>query len=332
MTVPKICYWTIAVLLLFLAFTDFAVAATNISSYPSDHWAWNDVIGWIDFYGTDSVIVPQADGRIAGYANAPNIGYVALDCASAPQPPAPSCSGSAGNWGVEVDWNPAQTSGQLSGWAWSDVIGWISFCGKTQVPPGGDPTKASTWHSGLSKWQCPQTPDYGVTITVTSSIGEFSGWAWNDVVGWISFNCNNSGIGNTCVSVDYKVKVELSIQVLPSSWLISSVFDTCPDNANCGAAINAIMWKGCSPIDSQVRFQIASSDSDAGPWTFLGPGGLTTNFYGPVPPDTPQKIEANPHNNRRYFRYQVFLNYGTEASTCGIPSPIVRDIIVNWSP
>ena len=33
-------------------------AATNISSGVSyEHWAWNDNIGWIDFYSTNNVNV-----------------------------------------------------------------------------------------------------------------------------------------------------------------------------------------------------------------------------------------------------------------------------------
>jgi len=51
----------------------------------------------------------------------------------------------------------AQTQ-TLSGWAWSDNIGWISMSG----------------------------PLYGVAVN--SGTGAFSGYAWSDNIGWISFN------------------------------------------------------------------------------------------------------------------------------------------------
>ena len=44
-------------------------------------------------------------------------------------------------------------------------------------------------------------------MKVNPTTGVFTGWAWNDAVGWISFNCSNSG---TCVSSDYYVATSQS--------------------------------------------------------------------------------------------------------------------------
>lgn len=60
----------------------------------------------------------------------------------------------------------AGTGQSLSGFAWSDNIGWISF---NCTNPGGS---------------C--APDYGVNID--PSTGNFSGYAWSENIGWISFN------------------------------------------------------------------------------------------------------------------------------------------------
>ena len=54
----------------------------------------------------------------------------------------------------------------LSGWAWSDNIGWISFNSTTPDPD--------------------DVYNYGVNID--ESTGIFSGYAWSDNIGWISFN------------------------------------------------------------------------------------------------------------------------------------------------
>jgi len=57
----------------------------------------------------------------------------------------------------------ATSSDNVSGWAWSDNIGWISF-------------NSTDTSSGIN---------YGVNVNETT--GNFSGYAWSDNVGWINF-------------------------------------------------------------------------------------------------------------------------------------------------
>jgi hypothetical protein len=59
----------------------------------------------------------------------------------------------------------AGTVHNMSGWAWSSNIGWVSF----------NCTDTST---------C-DTADYGVNVAIN---GDLSGFAWSDNIGWISFN------------------------------------------------------------------------------------------------------------------------------------------------
>ena len=255
-----------------------ALAVTaNINTGASERYAWNNAIGWIDF-GNGEVEVTNSE--LKGYASS-SVGYIALDCATTPTPPAADCAGGAGNWGVVND-----GLGNLSGWGWNDNIGWISFFGVS--------------------------PDYSVTFNTSS--GFFSGWAWNDVIGWISFNCNNSGIGDTCTVSDYKDVTSFSAPVLPSSAeLTSSIFDT---QATGGAAINTVMWQGNLPSGAEVSFQIASSNSSSGPWNYLGSDGTSMTFYEPAGPNIQVKIRRADHNNRRYVRYKILLTtYGGQSPT-----------------
>lgn len=60
----------------------------------------------------------------------------------------------------------AGTGDNLSGWAWSSNIGWVSF-------------------NCTNDGSCGQST-YGVTIN--PSTGLFSGYAWSNNIGWISFN------------------------------------------------------------------------------------------------------------------------------------------------
>lgn len=281
-------------LTLFLTGAAFAShVASNISSVNAERHAWNDLIGWLDF-GNGEVEV--ANSQLRGYANALQAGLVALDCATSPN--GNICGGAAGNWSVLND-----GSGNLSGWAWNDAIGWISFSGS----------------------------NYGVTINTSN--GDFNGWAWNDVVGWISFNCNNSGT-NGCSGFSYKVKTNFYPTTPPqpgtgggftnSVSLTSSIFDT---QVSQGAALNTILWQGALNGGS-VGFQLASSNNSNGPWNFVGSDGANNTYYQPLPGvQTKIKLTGqNNHNNKRYVRYKVFLD--APAS----PGPKIDDVIINYSP
>ncbi len=266
------------------SFIFIAHATINIDS--TYHWAWNDVIGWIDFYFDDIHLVGN---RLKGYASS-SVGYIAFDCQSSPN--GNICSTS--DFAVENDGN-----GNLSGWAWNDVIGWISF----------DSATASS--------------SYVYQVSVSPSTGDFSGWAWNDVIGWISFNCLDT---NSCATSDYKVKSSTEWTGEPLTGnLTSSIFDS---QVASGAAINSIMWQGSKPFGTNVRFQIASSNSSGGPWSYLGPDGSGTTYYAPTDVDIPVQINLTQHNNKRYFRYKMFL----ESNVAQTASPRVDDVIINWSP
>ncbi len=81
-----------------------ARAATNISANVSQHWAWNDFIGWIDFRATNNIMVSSAN--LTGYASS-SVGYISLDCHTSP---AGNICGTS-NYQVLNDGN-----GNLSGW------------------------------------------------------------------------------------------------------------------------------------------------------------------------------------------------------------------------
>lgn len=296
---------------------------------PYTQWAWNDVIGWINFYpgscpGTN-VSCPNVNvfnTNLDGYASS-QVGYIALNCNATNPSGANICSSS--NFFVSND-----NSGNLAGWAWNDQIGWISFCGNDD---DGSKFVGSTWVCpGQPGHTNPNPPTYQVKISTSGlTQGEFSGWAWNDVIGWISFNCSNT---STCGTADYKVKTSWSGSggQSGSGDLTSSVFDTCPQGVNCGAGINSIMWQG--PAGGLVGFQIASSDNINGPWTFYGPNSNSSDCYTnfsncyshPLGPNNPIKITSE-HQNKRYFRYKVYL--GLDSNNA---SPQVDDIIISWNP
>lgn len=76
----------------------------------------------------------------------------------------------------------ADVDDNVSGWAWSETVGWISFnCTDREV--------------------CP-TSDYGVNID--SATGNFSGYGWSENIGWINF----APAGPYPLAPDYSAKFD----------------------------------------------------------------------------------------------------------------------------
>jgi hypothetical protein len=290
---------------IFLSSHVFAAPLTNISPLASQHWAWNDEIGWMDFFTTDNVMVTSA--QLTGYASS-SAGPISLDCGTAPD-------GSGGeknicgtsNYRVNNDGN-----GNLSGWAWNDEIGWISFYwGNASANPAAPTTALCQSYGGYC----------GVSINGTT--GVFQGWAWNDTVGWISFNCSNT---SSCGTSNFDVVTSWAAAAATGT-LYSQVFDT---GVVGGAQMNSITWKGTIASGTSVGtvgFQIAVSNSSSGPWNFIGPGGTSgTTYTGTA--GTPIPLGNYSLLVGRYFRYSVIL--GTNVAQTFSPS--VTSVIVNWSP
>jgi len=77
----------------------------------------------------------------------------------------------------------AGSTDNVSGWAWSENIEWISF-NSTNCDSDGDGFSDGT------PVGCPSVgtpiPNYGVDVDASNGI--FSGYAWSENIGWISFN------------------------------------------------------------------------------------------------------------------------------------------------
>lgn len=291
----------IALMLAFAAgffFQRVAQGATNIVAAPTtDHWAWNDVIGWVDFYNTGTVNVQ--DTKLTGYASS-SIGDISLDCATTRL--GNICGTS--NYGVFND-----GVGNLSGYGWNDSYGWISFCG------------------GLGAGTCPGAIAYQVQIDPLSGIfkGNIYNYAWNDIAGWISFNCLNGAAGGGSVCATSPYKVVTTWRATPTTGVLeSTTFDT---GATSGAQLNSLLWQGLLPSGASVGLQVATSMASTGPWNFIGPDGTSNTYYTPGP-GVSAPLYYTLFAGTRYFRYRVTL-FTDLARTVG---PRVDDVIINWSP
>ncbi len=137
---------------------------------------------------------------------------------------------------------------------------------------------------------------------------DWSGGSAQDLVGSMSEYYNSDGNIDTN-SIAGQLKLQSAFGTyLSSGWLTSSTFDTGgPSN------FHQISW---SPTDQavetgvdSVKFQAASND-DGVTWDFSGPDGTGSTYY------TLSDLNLNSGlNNKRYFRYRVYLNTDDTAFT-----------------
>lgn len=317
----KIAFWVLVVLVIFLTVFlilgggQSAAAATNISSTTPDYYAWDDAGGWWNFYGSKTITVYGT--RVTGYATS-SIGDLSLDCSTSPDGNICGtsnygiCNGKSATHNADGSCSGGDASGNLSGYAWNDNIGWVSFC-------GGDNTA-----------QCPGVVKYGVTV---DSNGNFNGYAWNDDVGWISFNCANT---SSCGTSDYLVSTSWRA-TSTIGYLTSYIID-----AGNPATLQSIVWQGsCGLAGTNLGFQVAASNSTSGPWNYLGPSGTDADWYGAPcsqsltggvsascpAPGTPVCVNPTVFTNFRYFRYRVML----QSNLLQDSTPKIDNIILNFS-
>ncbi len=244
---------------------DTVFAATDINS--TNRYAWNDLIGWMDFYAEDTVKVNAQNLR--GYATS-TVGDISLDCHTTRN----------GNICAQSNYQVTNDGiGNLSNYGWNDQYGWISFDCHNSTGTG----------CGVSNYQ----------VLIDADSGTFSGYAWNDTAGWLSFNCTNN---NGCGVSNYKVQTSWNATSALAT-LDSATYDT---GVSGGAQINSVLWHGSQPSETQVRFQFATSNSSSGPWTYAGSDG-TSNTYYTTGPDVSKRIDYTLHSGKRYFRYRITL-------------------------
>jgi type II secretory pathway pseudopilin PulG len=101
--------------------------------------------------------------------------------------------------------------------------------------------------------------------------------------------------------------------------LVSSTYDTGDDQL----VYNWISWSGTQPLDTTIRFQIATSNNPAGPWNFVGPDGSNSTYYDNA---SHNFINYSHHQNQRYLRYKVFLDTSSDLQV-----PVLEEVNISYS-
>lgn len=197
----------------------------------------------------------------------------------------------------------AGSGDNVSGFAWSENIGWISF-NSTDCDTNGD----GDIDSGEDINGCPAVgtsiPSYGVAINDTT--GNFSGYAWSEHIGWISFventppdnytfnfncsgTCNSSNNCTACYnSTDNNIYGWAKILVLGDDGWIKLRKDASDGGPDYGVNIVADdfsgwAWNGNAVTGTGIGWiNFNCSDPDAG----CGSNLYKVN-YKIFPPDAP---------------------------------------------
>lgn len=164
-------------------------------------------LGWIkmaadapnDYSNVDisnyGVLMNTGSNEFSGYAWSDYMGWISFSCVDGGTGQVNICATS--DYGATN--NPALSYGvtNVEGWAWSDVIGWISFnCGGLDSVEVCDSSSSNAGETCTNNGQCTggscvaacEYQEYGVGIsTTTATFGIVNGYAWNEQVGWISF-------------------------------------------------------------------------------------------------------------------------------------------------
>jgi hypothetical protein len=244
-------------------------AGPGCSEHDISGWAWSERIGWIslecgncdsDYNGTtdnlkyaqcptgqtvhDYGIEMDGDGGIRGYAWSEHIGWIqfAESWVSCPEAPCVSIANT--------------TTGDVSGWARACTV-FQSNCSA--------PLKPDDERGGWDGWIRLDKPslNYEVTIEINNSdpdYEEFLGWAWGgDVIGWISFNCENEGSDCGGADTDYYATTSLEGSAPPNTDPVA-VFSC--DKSNCNTSEpTCIGYNTCGTIMVNSSYDPDAGDS-----------------------------------------------------------------------
>jgi hypothetical protein len=124
---------------------------------------------------------------------------------------------------------------------------------------------------------------------------------------------NNADLG-------FKTYITTTPSYAGSGDFIAGVNDSNPSGSGT-PHISSLSWTASTPANTTVKFQLATSVSETGPFNFIGPDGTAATFFTttPVTPAA-EKFQG------RYFQWRAFLSTTNSAAT-----PVLNDVTVCYN-
>lgn len=150
------------------------LAQSNVS--PASKYCWGEDLGWVNWSDSNSGVggARMSSRFLSGYIWSENGGWINLGnplfwtgpASPVQYPDAATQNGAA--YGVNIDPN----TGNLSGYAWGERIGWVFF----------------------GQWaQAPATQVPRITRSGNLLNGRLNGYAWSENAGWINLDVATAG-------------------------------------------------------------------------------------------------------------------------------------------
>jgi len=247
----------LSVAIFFLTFIFASAVKTNAASITG--WLWG---------GTEN----PSDGLING--NETGVGWISVNNSS---------GGGAIAYNVDI---PA-TNGNLSGYAWSENIGWVSFnsvdlsgcpSGTCSARRAGDNLEgwarikgimdAGANAGGWLGWISLKGSNYGVSVSGSN----LAGYAWSDELGWIDFSRTNFPLPPSITLSANPITINVDTNPLQQNTTLTwSVTDA----TSCTASSTNNSWTGAkNNVSGTDTVQItAARPSVDFTLTCSGPGG-----------------------------------------------------------
>lgn len=294
----------------------------------------------IGIAGAGSALAASADS-VSGYAWSENIGWISFNCKDLEAVEGKTCldgnnpsfdpSVNIADYGVDIH----SVTNVLSGYAWSDNVGWISFnLADTGNPPAEYDYSAQgytaeydapnnelrgwaralsaletqgAWDGWIKLHKYPSDTGAAYGVTWNSTTKELEEWAWgSDVIGWISMNCKNdhdadtAGVQSVCATSNYQVKAQISLPPSLSNFSVQK-------GDYCTVPAHTLSWTFTDPEDGLLQTSYlleASLNSDFSTQEVSLSGGSATAIT------LPAAVQAGPnqlaYNSSYYWRVKAF--------------------------
>ena len=161
-------------------------------------------------------------------------------------------------------------------------------------------------------------PSAGSYAYVCSCAGATSGENMNAYAGGQRVTSPNSGttwsLDTTAGGRDLGFHVYVNSGYAGSGDLVSSLKDANPAP---GESPNwtTLSWTAMTPANTSVKFQVAASNSNVGPFNFVGPDHTAATFF------TTSGASLSQFEGKRFLRYRAYL-----ATSNGAVTPTVSDV------
>lgn len=166
------------------------------------------------------------------------------------------------------------------------------------------------------------TPAYVTSASTGTSANPYAG-------GRRATSSNSGGTwtgASATASNDIGFKVTMKAGYAASGDLTSGLKDANPAPGRT-VSWDSLTWNATVPASTTLRFQLAASNSDSGPFVFVGPDGTSGTYYT-TSGSTLAPILNIPtaFNNNRYLKYKAYFT-----STDVTATPILNDVTVSYT-